>query len=544
VLSRGQRVVIERLRAAPTPAQALFARLLARRPRVFWLDELAYEEVPDLAGAVAALESAGLAWRAERLAPPRAVAEASTVTQLRAAARRLGRTVGGKRAALVERCADAPAAAILRRPGLMLRHGPLLRSVVRLAMLDHRGGLDRLVLARLGHTRPAAYVSTGGTGLFPRRGDWLGYERGLRLRRLPSPVDPAPLFAWLEAAPLPAAWRRRHSGRRFAEDLLFDTLREEERAGSAGDAAQAWRRMLDAGPCDPGRVVARLALALGRSGEPAAGAALCDTWLARLPPASARRVEPTARRLGRTSGRGHRPLPPLRDAPTRRLSLDAGEATATRPRYRVRGALHTVESAVVSELAGHGRLAFHGEGAPWATLFGVVFREALFAPVPGMLPGPLLRAPLDLGTPGFRSRRAQEIDAQLQRVRAGGAAALVRETVLRHGAEDIRGVDWGRFPPAALLAMARLVPGPALAVILEAFVDDWRGARRGLPDLCVLPGRPVRLARARPGRVAGGLLLVEVKGPNDSLRPAQRVWLDRLLQGGVRAEVWDVRPRA
>lgn len=544
LLTQGQRVVISRLCGAVRPAQALYARLLARRPRIFWTDELSYDDVPDPGSAVSALADGGLAWRAERCSTPRAVAEASTVKQLRAAARALGRPVSGRRAQLEERCGDPAAAALLRRPGIVLRHASLLRAVVRLALLDHRGRLDRIVLARLGHRRPASYVPTGGTGMFPRRRAWLRYEQGLCLRRVPCPTDPEPLFRWLEAAPLAPEWRRRHSGRRFAEDLLFETLREQERVATAVDAARNWRRMLDAGPGEPGRVVARLALALGRAGETAAGAVLCDAWLPRLPASVARIVEPTARRLGRSSGVGYRPLPPLQHAPVRRLSLEAGPGTTTRPRYRVRGELHTVEAAVVAELFGHGRLAFHGEGAPWATMFGVIFRDAIFAAVPGMLPGPMLRAPLDLGTAGFRERRADLIDARLREVRQGGAAAVVRETIRRHGAEDIRGVDWGRFPPDALLALASLVSGPTLAVILEAFVDDWRGARRGLPDLCVLPGRPVRLSRARPGRVGADLLLVEVKGPNDSLRPAQRIWLDRLLRGGVRAEVWEVRPEA
>lgn len=544
LLTQGQRVVISRLCGADRPEQALYARLLARRPRVFWTDELRYEDVPDPESAVSALADAGLAWRAERCATPRAVAEASTVKQLKAAARALGRPVSGRRTQLEERCGDPAAAALLRRPGIVLRHTSLLRAVVRLALLDHRGRLDRIVLARLGHRRPAAYVPTGGTGMFPRRRAWLRYEKGLRLRGVPCPAEVEPLFKWLETSPLEPGWRRRHSGRRFAEDLLFETLREQERVGTAGDAARSWRRMLDARPGDPGRVVARLALALGRAGETATGASLCDAWLPRLPAAAARGLEPTARRLGRASGVGYRPLPPLRDAPVRRLSLEAGAGTTTRPRYRVRGELHTVEAAVVSELAGHGRLAFHGEGAPWATMFGVIFRDVIFAAVPGMLPGPMLRAPLDLGAAGFRERRADLIDARLREVRQGGAAAVVQETIGRHGAEDILGVDWGRFPPDALLALARLVSGPTLAVILEAFADDWRGARRGLPDLCVLPGRPVRLSRARPGRVGADLLLVEVKGPNDSLRPAQRIWLDRLLRGGVRAEVWEVRPEA
>jgi hypothetical protein len=37
------------------------------------------------------------------------------------------------------------------------------------------------------------------------------------------------------------------------------------------------------------------------------------------------------------------------------------------------------------------------------------------------------------------------------------------------------------------------------------------------------------------------MLLAEVKGPGDSLRDEQRVWMHRLLELGVPTEVWKVR---
>lgn len=535
-------MVVARLRCAPAPAQALYARLLARRPGVFWLDTLDYPELPDVRAAADTLEALGLAWRFDRTASPAALAEACTGTVLREACRTLGRPVSGRRVGLVARCSDAAAAAMLRRPALRLRHRGLVRALLRVALLDGRGSLDRLVLARLGHTHPARYHPTGGTGLFPDRASWHRYEAGLRLRQLPCPPEPAPLFTWLEQTPLPPPWRRRVSGRRHAEAVLFDVLRAAESGRPPDEAAADWRRMLDARLATPGPVVSRLALALERAGQPDAAARLCERWLPTLPPAAARTLAATARRVGRRSGRGHRPLKPLRRAPVRRISLAPGAQDARRPRYRVGARDCFVEAAVVAWLATHGRLALHGESSPWSTLFGVLFRDALFAPVPGMLPGPMLRAPLDLGTPGFRARRRAAIEARLALIRCGRAPALVAQVVTQRGCEDIRGVHWRGFPPGVLLGLARLVPGPALAAIMEAFVDDWRGARRGLPDLIVLPGRAIRLDGARPGRLAAGLLLAEVKGPGDALRPAQRVWIDRLLDAGVPTEVWEVRP--
>jgi hypothetical protein len=64
----------------------------------------------------------------------------------------------------------------------------------------------------------------------------------------------------------------------------------------------------------------------------------------------------------------------------------------------------------------------------------------------------------------------------------------------------------------------------------------------GLPDLVVLPG-PVARIDGFPSRIPNDLVCVEVKGPTDSLRDGQRVWLDRLVSIGISAEVWHVDPR-
>ena len=62
----------------------------------------------------------------------------------------------------------------------------------------------------------------------------------------------------------------------------------------------------------------------------------------------------------------------------------------------------------------------------------------------------------------------------------------------------------------------------------------------GLPDLVVCPGPAVRLPDAFPSQLPEGLLLAEVKGPGDTLRDAQVVWIDHLLARGATVEVWKV----
>ena len=101
LLSAGEGVVARAWLALSEEASSLYARLFSRRPRIFWLEEIQYKEVPDLSASAAELIEAGFAWDAAALAPASALAEALTVPRLKEAAAALGRSKAGLRAELV-----------------------------------------------------------------------------------------------------------------------------------------------------------------------------------------------------------------------------------------------------------------------------------------------------------------------------------------------------------------------------------------------------------------------------------------------------------
>jgi Fanconi-associated nuclease 1 len=199
-----------------------------------------------------------------------------------------------------------------------------------------------------------------------------------------------------------------------------------------------------------------------------------------------------------------------------------------------------IETAVAEALRSVGRNIMEAENGPWRTLFGLLFFEAVFAPVYGALPAPLLSRPLDLGTRDFKNRREAWIQPILQQIRDGEAGVRLKSAWEQHFGEGIAGVDWQRHSLDQLVVLCDGIGGPALSAIMTVFCEDWRGAGSGLPDLVVLPGPATRLPGLFPGKVTEGLSVVEIKGPTDSLRDEQRIWLDRLLHHGVRAEIWDV----
>jgi hypothetical protein len=192
---------------------------------------------------------------------------------------------------------------------------------------------------------------------------------------------------------------------------------------------------------------------------------------------------------------------------------------------------------VVHALAVLGRRALHAENSPWSTLFALLFRDAFFLPLPGVLPVRGLGGPLDLGSPSFYARRRSLIEERLARVAAGGGPSLLAERDALHRGEALAGADWS-LPAPILREIVEALPGPVLAEVLGRLAREGHTARRGMPDLVVLPGPTTRWEGAFPERLPEALFLAEVKGPGDAVRDDQSLWFDRLLGAGLRVELW------
>lgn len=198
-----------------------------------------------------------------------------------------------------------------------------------------------------------------------------------------------------------------------------------------------------------------------------------------------------------------------------------------------------VETAVADAIRASGRGVIESENLLWTTLFGLLLRDVVFAPVPEMLPGRLQLAPLDHGLPSFAERRAALLAAALSEIRADAGRRRLARAFEHHVGEAIRGVRWQAWSRARLDAILEGLGGELVAGVLDAMAHG--APRRGLPDLVVLAGPSTRVPDLFPGRLPADPVFVEVKGPGDAVRDDQAVWLDRLLRQSVRAEVWDVR---
>ena len=85
-------------------------------------------------------------------------------------------------------------------------------------------------------------------------------------------------------------------------------------------------------------------------------------------------------------------------------------------------------------------------------------------------------------------------------------------------------MSWRHFDRRLLQRLLEAVPHAQLFRLTCHLIENLGALRTGFPDLLVLRGRR-------------NYEFVEVKGPGDSLRPAQRLWLDYLGRNGFNARV-------
>ncbi len=488
LFAAGEMVVLRRVRAlAPDPME-LFARLSLRVGLAFRLPD--YEcATPQ---AIDALDEAELLTRA---IPPAWALACFSADELRDHCRELGLPNRGPRAELEARLAGH---AWLREPILLVGHRELLDRVTRL------GGFDRRLAPaeRIHGLRWAEYAPTGGPGLYPdrrrlreheraRRGE-LGDDEALEIaRRGPPPWGPS---AFARAREQVIATRPVADVLASVPGAALATVRALEAEGRLAEAVTRCR----AGHSDPD-----VALALARTGH----------------------------RLARRARLPWPPVPPLREATTRRFRLQRAGSGA-RPLWASPAGAVTVEAAVVAQVEASGRRCVHAENWFWSSCFALVFRELYWLPVPGRLPTARRPGPLDLGTPAFYAARQDAAEAALERLRVGGLAPFAKS----YGGEILAGLVHRELA----VELGVQLPGDLLASVLSELLRRGFDAARGLPDLLVLGGKAASVPLAFPSTLPERAFLAEVKGPGDTLRDGQRTWIDKLVNGEIHVELWEV----
>lgn len=481
-------------------AQRLLARLLSRRGPCYRIDSLNYAEITQPGQALQALTAAGLV----SVTPP---VPADTLLRLltRAEQQALFPAVRGARKA------EWMAACLGRYPDRRIRDciarrhpwvAVSARHTFALCQLLFFGGADgdlsTFVVQDLGIRRFERYQIDRRTRPFRCRAELDRFLACQRLRAWTRELDDAPCLAPLITSLLGAAPLSRIE-QRARNRLLNRVGYWHERRGEVEQALGCYRSS-DAHPARERQV--RI---LHRQGHAVAARTLLE----------AMRREPWAAEEEEFAGR----FPGRRAPLTTRVSewvLPA--ATPAR-----------IERYAAQQLTSNGGRAWHVENLLPLGLAGLCFWDEVFAPVEGAFSNPFQLAPHDLLWPDFSERRRHRLAARRAELLAPGATfEQLRATLAAKRGIANRLVHWGLWRTDLVETLARSVDERRLLDIALYTLHNLNRARTGFPDLLLVYG-------------PGAYELVEVKGPNDQLQPAQRIWLEALRKLAMPVRVLRLR---
>ncbi|KAJ7502993.1 VRR-NUC domain-containing protein [Mycena galericulata] len=192
-----------------------------------------------------------------------------------------------------------------------------------------------------------------------------------------------------------------------------------------------------------------------------------------------------------------------------------------------------VETRALQYYEEHGFKGFHSETQILTTLFGLLFWDIIFAPVPGAFETPWQMGPLDIGDDSFYYARRDRIEKRLADIKDGQARAILEANDERHRENQTCciGVSWKMCGREELVEIVECLGGEALSSICRLFCEDYGGRNSGVPDLIVW-----NIAKKE-------CKFVEVKGPGDHLQENQKLWSDALLTAQCSVEVCHVLDR-
>jgi hypothetical protein len=172
----------------------------------------------------------------------------------------------------------------------------------------------------------------------------------------------------------------------------------------------------------------------------------------------------------------------------------------------------SVEECVRAHLASAGAPAFYVENALITSLFGLLFWDAIFAPIPGAFFHRFHSAPMDLYDPDFVARRRSIIEACFARLDTNEYFACIRQRFKEKRGTSSPFVAWGLVDEPLLELALRCIPPSHLRVFFQRILDDVRENCTGLPDLIQFWPEEQRYR------------LIEVKAPGDRLQDHQQRW--------------------
>jgi hypothetical protein len=521
LLDEPEQAFLTRFAQLPQPSRALLVRLLMRRGPWFLADKLAYEEIPDIAGAAAPLLALGWLDAGHPLELHELFALHTKPELLRLFAE--APVHAGQRKAemlqALQSLHEAPQSYAAWNPqapeaAWRVMVGELCERLRLMFFGNLYQDWSEFVLADLGVFRYETVAFDAASRAFQSRADVDGYLALHACRRaldeggeidvlLQSVASCASANPWLE--------------QRRAKVLL--------RIGQACERAQDWTRAEQAyaQSAYPGarhrriRVYERMqrlddAMALAQAAQARPES---DEEAQRV----ARMLPRLRRGLGLGAAARAASLAPAVAQLRMDLELDAPAEPAS-VEYVLRDHWHS-EAAPV----------FYVENALVNSLFGLLCWTAVFAPLPGAFFHPFQIGPADLSAPDFAQRRAALFDACLARLDDGSYREAIRRCYADKQGLQSPFVFWSVLTEPLLELALECIPAAHLKQFFARLLRDVQANRTGFPDLVRFWPTERRYE------------LVEVKAPGDKLQDNQIRWLQYCIAQGIPVRVCHVQWR-
>jgi hypothetical protein len=163
------------------------------------------------------------------------------------------------------------------------------------------------------------------------------------------------------------------------------------------------------------------------------------------------------------------------------------------------------------------------------SLFGLLFWDAIFAPIPGAFFHDFQYGPADLESGQFYERRKRQFAEGFAKLGSGEYKIAIRRRFFAKAGIQAPFVAWGLLTERLLGLALRCFPAAHLRLWFEWIVQDVVDNRAGFPDLVQFWPSENRYR------------MVEVKGPGDRLQDNQRRFFEFCNRHGMPVFVCQVR---
>jgi len=503
LLDGEEQAFVDGFETLPLASRALLVRMVMRKGELFRLGRLRYDEIGCPRSAAAPLVAAG--WLdGEPAIDIGQLCGLLTKTELAEAFPALPRSARKAEQLEILRGEHGDAQRTLAGWGiddqlLQLRITPLCDRLRLMFFGNLHQDWSEFVLSELGIFRYEQVDLSLAQG-FSTRQDIDDYLHLYACReRFGGGEAPEAVLADIPGAPYANDWLEQRRGK-----LLFQLAQHYERSAELSAALRLYAEC-----AWPGARL-RAIRVLERCGQPDAAFALAQQ-AEREPEGEAEkqqllRVMPRLRRQ-----LGHGKMPQAAAAPIVRHDMVLPRAEPGVP----------VEAVLASHLSRADAPAVYVENTLINSLFGLLFWDAVFAPLPGAFFHPFQSGPADLHSADFQQRRAALFEAGFAQLDSGGYQQAIWRNFRAKAGIQSPFVFWESIDEALLAMALDCLPPLHLRKCFERILQDIKTNRSGLPDLIQFWPAEKRYQ------------MIEVKGPGDRLQDNQIRWLHYFAEHGI-----------